>query len=236
MMMTSSSTTTPEPAVCGDGIVAPSEPCDDGNDDDTDDCVDCQPAECGDGFVHAGVEQCDDGGDNCENCVRTYMRVFVSSVAVKADLKGLAGADEKCQQLANDAGLEGRFIAWLSADGVSAAARLEHSTLPYKRVDGALVANSWNDLVDMLPHLNALDIDEYGDKEGVGEECNTCPVWTATSPLGAGLPANCNNWNSALLIDVYGGECTAKDARWTQGCGARKCTDMAHLYCFEQSQ
>ena len=36
--------------------------CDDGNSDDTDDCVlGCRLARCGDAFVHQGVEACDDG-------------------------------------------------------------------------------------------------------------------------------------------------------------------------------
>jgi cysteine-rich repeat protein len=51
-------------SVCGDGVVNDGEQCDDGNDDDTDDCTSsCQLARCGDGFVQAGVEECDDGND-----------------------------------------------------------------------------------------------------------------------------------------------------------------------------
>jgi MYXO-CTERM domain-containing protein len=51
-------------AVCGDGIVAGDEACDDGNGDDTDACLStCVAATCGDGFLWAGVEQCDDGND-----------------------------------------------------------------------------------------------------------------------------------------------------------------------------
>ena len=52
---------------CGDGFqlnVYPCgiycENCDDGNQDNTDDCITtCRRAICGDGYVHAGVEQCD---------------------------------------------------------------------------------------------------------------------------------------------------------------------------------
>jgi len=51
---------------CGDGTVDPGEACDDGNDDDSDDCVRCNPATCGDGAVHAGKEQCDDGAQNSD--------------------------------------------------------------------------------------------------------------------------------------------------------------------------
>ena len=59
-------------AVCGNGIVEPGEPCDDGNTVNTDACTQtgaacpgtapdclCRAASCGDGFVQASVEQCD---------------------------------------------------------------------------------------------------------------------------------------------------------------------------------
>ncbi|MCA9651783.1 MAG: DUF1554 domain-containing protein [Myxococcales bacterium] len=52
-------------ASCGNGVVDPGEDCDDGNDDDTDDCVaGCVAASCGDGFVWAGSEDCDDAGES----------------------------------------------------------------------------------------------------------------------------------------------------------------------------
>ena len=61
------------PAECGDATVNQSagEACDDGNDDDTDDCVaGCQLASCGDGLVQEGVEDCDDGNDDdTDDCV-----------------------------------------------------------------------------------------------------------------------------------------------------------------------
>ncbi|HNT28219.1 MAG TPA: DUF4215 domain-containing protein [bacterium] len=50
------------------------EPCDDGNDSNEDDCTNiCRPPLCGDGFVWLGYEECDDGnfidGDGCSGCV-----------------------------------------------------------------------------------------------------------------------------------------------------------------------
>lgn len=63
----------PAEPVCGDGIVAGSEVCDDGNLVDTDACLgDCTLASCGDGFVQQGVELCDDGntGDS-DGCTST---------------------------------------------------------------------------------------------------------------------------------------------------------------------
>jgi cysteine-rich repeat protein len=59
---------------CGNGVVEAEESCDDGNAEDTDDCLStCVLASCGDGLVHAENEACDDGNadssDDCnENC------------------------------------------------------------------------------------------------------------------------------------------------------------------------
>jgi CSLREA domain-containing protein len=61
-------------SLCGNGVLDVEE-CDDGNQDNTDDCLNsCRRPYCGDGFVQAGVEQCDDGnnvgGDGCSaNCL-----------------------------------------------------------------------------------------------------------------------------------------------------------------------
>lgn len=69
-----SSLTSPAPppraATCGDHLVQSGEACDDGNNDDTDACVEgCALAACGDGFVRAGFEACDDGNAiNTDGC------------------------------------------------------------------------------------------------------------------------------------------------------------------------
>jgi len=64
------------PVTCGDGEVQTGEECDDGNADNTDDCLDtCASAACGDSFVRAGHEECDDGnvvdGDGCSAICET---------------------------------------------------------------------------------------------------------------------------------------------------------------------
>jgi cysteine-rich repeat protein len=56
---------------CGNGTVEPGEMCDDGNEDNSDDCRwDCTKPFCGDGYVKDG-EECDDGNreneDRCRN-------------------------------------------------------------------------------------------------------------------------------------------------------------------------
>lgn len=57
-------------AICGDGIhAADSEACDDGNENNEDDCLnDCTLPSCGDGFVREGMETCDDGNTITEEC------------------------------------------------------------------------------------------------------------------------------------------------------------------------
>ena len=57
---------------CGDGVVDPGETCDDGDADDSDECVSgCVAAICGDGLIWVAAEQCDDGNavddDGCTN-------------------------------------------------------------------------------------------------------------------------------------------------------------------------
>lgn len=52
------------PETCGNGVLDEDEDCDDGNADNTDDCLSsCREATCGDGFVREGIEECDDGND-----------------------------------------------------------------------------------------------------------------------------------------------------------------------------
>jgi hypothetical protein len=62
--------------LCGNGVIDPSESCDDANSVDTDACISCQRAFCGDGRVQIGVEECDPqatgwAGRCDSNCART---------------------------------------------------------------------------------------------------------------------------------------------------------------------
>jgi cysteine-rich repeat protein len=74
---TAEPTTTTDPTtggdpVCGDGEVQAGEDCDDGNQDDTDECLStCAAAACGDGEVQAGVEPCDDGNQSDDDLCLT---------------------------------------------------------------------------------------------------------------------------------------------------------------------
>lgn len=61
---------------CGNNAVETGEQCDDGNNVNTDDCINCQNARCGDGYIQTSIEECDDGntlmGDSCSSTCLWY--------------------------------------------------------------------------------------------------------------------------------------------------------------------
>ncbi|MDE0883481.1 MAG: DUF4215 domain-containing protein, partial [Myxococcota bacterium] len=81
---------------CGDGIVGPEE-CDDGNQVDTDACLNgCRAARCGDNVIQAGVEDCDDGnnidGDACSaTCVLEAHYNFTAHTFTPCSSSGTGG-------------------------------------------------------------------------------------------------------------------------------------------------
>jgi len=99
-------------ADCGDMVVnaAAGEACDDGNADNTDDCIDtCQAAACGDGFVQQGEEQCDDdnvvAGDGCsatcqlEACTWDIAKLPLPITVHAANYYGDIAFDKNCDLL-----------------------------------------------------------------------------------------------------------------------------------------
>ena len=227
-------------ATCGDGLVQPDlEQCDDANDLNTDACVDCQLATCGDGVVHVNVEECDDGNDldtdACTTaCKLAFKRVFVTSVEYNGDLNGTAGADNKCEALAKQAGLSGTFMAWVSESQDSSAPAQRFATQsagPYVKVDGEKVADSWTDLVDGTLD-SPIDVFETGLPASGEPE-----VWTNVTGAGiedAGNKAECADWQSPNLLEGAIGLWAKTDVFWTDSNQTRNCTDTKRLYCFEQ--
>jgi cysteine-rich repeat protein len=53
--------------------------CDDGNDDNNDECLNtCVAASCGDGFVQTGIDQCDDANvDDADGCLSTCSTAII---------------------------------------------------------------------------------------------------------------------------------------------------------------
>ncbi len=176
---------------------------------------------------------------------------FVTSQVYTGNLGGIAGADAKCQMLADAAHLTGSFRAWLGNATVSASSRLAHPTLPYLLVDGTMVAKDWSGLTSGLL-MHAIDQTELGSAAlgGTNTGCffDDGPigllVWTNALPNGAisntNMTNSCgNNWNTAGPTDFGGpfgdaGLLGATDAQWTDVCQAARCENTAPLYCLEQ--
>jgi cysteine-rich repeat protein len=227
---------------CGDGVVQGGEACDDGNMDTSDMCpMGCHVAACGDGFVYAGFEMCDDGnmndGDGCTNaCMVNARRVFVSSSEYQGNLGGIAGADGKCQTLANGAGLGGTWMAWITTGSSSTSPENRFPTKsagPYVKVDGGKVADSWDDLTDGGLD-SAINRDEFGAVV-MGES----EVWTNTTPGGNMQFGDyeCYNWtDNGQMPDANGqiGSLQAVNGGWTDVNQIRDCASGKRIYCFEQ--
>lgn len=165
--------------------------------------------------------------------------LFLSSATYTGNLGGLAGADAKCQSLANATpALGGKtFKAWLSNSVISARDRLTHATVPYKLVGGATVANNWSDLVDGTLAVTP-NIDEGRHSIGTVEQTGAGTfVWTNSYANGAiqttNLPDTCQNWTTTASPFGVGGFFTLTTSRWSHS-AALECAKSARLYCMEQ--
>ncbi len=163
----------------------------------------------------------------------SYNLVFVTSTSHNGNLGGLAGADAICQARAGEAGLAGIYRAWLSDGTTSAAGRLIHSNLPYRLVDGTLIANNWADLTDGSLAASIGKTESGGSYGGY--------VWTSTSTSGAQAGGQyCNSWTTVDSGCVYGayslGRSDAAGSSWTfQSAGGCYCTHYYPLYCIQQN-
>jgi cysteine-rich repeat protein len=217
----------------------------DGDGDSGDGDGDPQP-ECGNGVVEAD-EVCDDGNANDDVCTNTCAWgpatriVFVTSEIYTGNLGGLAGADAKCQSLADAAGLPGNYMAWLSTGASSPSTRFMQSPNPYVLVNGTKVADDWADLTDEeIDH--PIDTDQAGNPspEGVGLPCRnetrvvfTSTFWDGTDLVGP-LDGDCQGWTTSSGSWLTTLARTTRVNPWSHGCNGPFCADSAGLYCFQQ--
>jgi hypothetical protein len=188
----------------------------------------------------------------CPNFCNCTNIVFVSSEAYTGDMasgeypgnmRGLAGADAKCQALATAAGLGGTFRAWLSVgDTVSTSGpvnRFVHSVYPYVRVDGVVIANNWDDLVD--GPLNTLILTEQGTvpngdmmvRTGTAHDGNPAPI-DLIPPISGG--DYCSDWQSRwdpARSAVGYATGTLPGYGWSYETSA-PCSLLLPIYCFQQ--
>lgn len=157
----------------------------------------------------------------------TYRRVFVTSTAYTGALGGISGADDLCDEAAEDAGLSGTWRAWLGTYTTPVSERLVHESVPYVRLDGATIASDWDDLIDGTLGA-AIGLDEYG----VSIDPANSFVWTATDASGDPMGGTCQDWSDSNSGGFYGSALAADDGWAHTAC--QPCTMTAHLYCFEE--
>jgi hypothetical protein len=185
------------------------EPTDAGND---------APAAAADAGTLANVDKpaCA-GAPACERLVfASYERpdgMAVTSVA-EGDAICLRAATSSASRV------KGRtFRAWLSDSSTSPAMRLVHGQKPYRLVSGAVVAQSWEDLVDGSLRTGVAE-DENGS-------AMTGAVWTNTHADGTAA-APCADYSSTGTA----GSTRSTDAQWTDS--PKSCREQGHVYCFEE--
>jgi len=104
---------------------------------------------------------------------------------------GIAAGDEVCRVLADYAGLRDpdSFKAWLSDASTDAASRFVNHG-PWARLDGMLVAESLDDLLDgsIAAPINVMETGDYG----------SAAVWTGTLVDGTACTETCDGWSSGL--------------------------------------
>jgi len=88
--------------ICGDGILEVNEECDDGNQNNNDNCKnDCKLNICRDGFVYLGVEECDDGNQNsadeCSNfCFLTHCGDNIVQILNGQGINEICDGNQNC--------------------------------------------------------------------------------------------------------------------------------------------
>jgi hypothetical protein len=184
-----------------------------------------------DASTDAGADA--EAGLGCEgnaDCIRV---MFATSVTYSGNLGGIAGADAKCQTLADAssvARIRGRtFLAWVSTAASPVTTRLVHGTQSYVRADGATIALGFSDLTDGSL-MNGISVDDKGGSHNNGER-----AWTGTSTNGAGYSGNsCTDWTLGLFPakgDV--GNVGGAGNGWSVA-GSDDCTVPHSLYCVEK--
>jgi len=207
---------------CGDGITQGSEDCD-GSADAT--CEALVGMDSGDVGCTAA---CVFDTSGCSNA--PVRRVFVTSGQFNANFGGALGGDAICQAVADDAGLDGTFRAWLSDATTTPLARFTHSVDPYQLVNGTTIADNWNDLVDGQLDA-AIGITE------TGQAVNAAATWVATATTASGtrqmFNGDCQSWISATDGFSAGVGNEENTVSWSDS-GAIPCNWLVSLYCFEQ--
>ncbi|HVJ90598.1 MAG TPA: hypothetical protein VM580_12405, partial [Labilithrix sp.] len=141
------------------------------------------------------------------------------------EIGGLSGADDKCNDLADEAGLDGTFVAWLSSSTVDARDRLGEAR-GWRNTAFSPFADEQAELLAGQVYFPILR-DESG-------ELVSGKVATGTTASGVAAEQNCDDWTSSDAADaLVTGEPSAGSALWTEDSTGDSCAEAYHLYCFQ---
>jgi hypothetical protein len=194
----------------------------------------------GDGGDAGSADASGDASDGFDGYVGPlFRRVFITSAYVQADFGGVAGGDVLCNTAASSASLGGTWVSWTSTSGNDVASRMTHSLVPYKLLDGTLIAPNWTDLTSGTLS-NPINRDEHGNLVALDAGATTYlegVAWTATQIDGTHYTSqDCASFTTNLSsVGTYAvsGYDTAMGSQWTLGANI-DCNYYAALYCFEQ--
>ena len=157
---------------------------------------------------------------------------FVTSTSYDGNLGGLAGADQKCQVLAEAAGLPANvYKAWLSTSAVDAKGRLG-SARGWVRKDGKPFADTVADIVSgkifypLRIDENGVDTGAYGtvwtgtDGDGTVYHYPPDPIWT------------CSDWSSSSGTQVAEIGKSSAVAELFTASASISCSTPQRIYCF----
>lgn len=143
--------------------------------------------------------------------------------------QGIAAGDAVCRAQAAAAHLPApeSFVAWLSTAQVDAISRLTTDG-PFRRVDGMVVANGVNDLVD-----GQIQVSIHVRADG-GYLLSPGTAWTGSDADGTWGGTDCGGWTTAASGNDghAGGPSRSREPGWT-AMGPYPCTSSSgRLYCF----
>ena len=124
--------------------------------------------------------------------------------------------------------LGGTFRAFI-VDATGGLERLEPANVPYVRLDGFIVANTWGQLEGNSAIFAPIDRDEHRDRhQGMFEF-----AWTGIS-TGTD-EAHCSNWTTVEGGGLVG-SVTSSAVAWKAANYERACNTEQRLYCIEQGE
>jgi hypothetical protein len=173
----------------------------------------------------------DAGGTTCDGdgaCI-SGRYVFVTKATRLPDYGSAAKADAFCASAAKGAGFVGTWLSWTSDATTSPAMRFTGATVPYRLLDGTVVAGGWTQLTSGTL-MGPIDLDEANGSQANAE------VWTGTATDGTYSGDSCSDWTStSSMTPPYAttGNTSKTDSTWTDAY-LQFCNRVQHLFCFQQ--